>query len=45
MMPKALGIVGLGKMGGGIAMQLLEKDGRSPGSRATQKRRNISKKG
>jgi len=25
MMPKAIGIVGLGKMGGGIAMQLLEK--------------------
>ncbi|MEK7493979.1 MAG: glucose-6-phosphate dehydrogenase [Patescibacteria group bacterium] len=46
MMPKALGIVGLGKMGGGIAMQLLEKGWEVAGvTRDAKKAEHFKKKG
>ena len=46
MMPKTIGMVGLGKMGGGIAMQLLEKGWKVSGvTRDADKAETFKKKG
>lgn len=46
MMPKTIGIVGIGKMGGGIAMQLLEKGWEVVGTtRDAEKAERFKKKG